>query len=483
MAITIMVVTMIIQRSETDIAKKATGNLLIYGRRKVGKTFLVKNFLSPDIYALIKRGGGFYLEGAPFTTLDSYDQFIDLLRGWCEEGKVVAIDEAQRLPGDFLDIFQTLPRNGRVILTGSSFHIIKDIISPRSPILGLVSDLRLSLLDPLDILSGLETRCEDIEAMELSPYLRDPWIIPYYKKGETQLPDILRLSKGAIRSLIGEVFLEEEKTLSRVYEGIIRALSLRKWKMKEIADLLYSRKILATPDAHLVRPYFNNMEEMNIVKRIPIHGKKEYMYCLESPFMELGFMLDEKYDFFQQNISRATLKKEVKNAQNRHIERFCGELIAQAYDGKFEYFYSRDFDIDFIITKGKRVVASGEVKWKGSVTQKEISLFKERTEQFVDLPAFLGGSQFIVDLLGLVEEGYAFFLCFGDDRQVLLGVPDLPLEPQFPGHVQALLEVFPGLDGVALGLVDLADVVAQLGDRVGEPICDADLHGLGVGFQ
>ena len=379
MPITIMVVTTEIKRQETNIANKAQGNLVIYGRRKVGKTFLVKNHMKLDIYILVKRGGGFFLEGGPFPTLDSYEQFLQLIPGWMESGKTIAIDEFQRLPSDFLDYLQTITGTGRIILTGSSFHMVKDVISPKSPILGLYSDLRLSLISPMDIFNGLAQEMDRKTAFGLSPYLRDPWTIPFHKQEETELKDILHLSRGAIRSLIGEVFLEEEKSLSRVYEGIIRALCLRKWKLGEIADLLYSRKIINKPDPHLIRPYFNNMEEMDLVRRIPIHGKKEFMYTLKSPIMELGFMLDERYNFFQQNISDQVMEKELANRIPHQIEQFCGDMFAEIYDGTFEYFYSKEFDIDFIITRGKKILASGEVKW-AKVTKKDVDKFLERTK-------------------------------------------------------------------------------------------------------
>ena len=122
-----MVVTIIIERYETEIAKKAKKYLLIYGRRKVGKTFLVKNFLKYDIYVLIKKGGGMYIEGGPVTTIDSYRQFTEFLSSWLAENKTIVIDEFQRLPGEFLEFLQIQYPKGRVILTGSSFHIIKDV--------------------------------------------------------------------------------------------------------------------------------------------------------------------------------------------------------------------------------------------------------------------------------------------------------------------------------------------------------------------
>ncbi len=395
MTITIIMVT--IKRAEVNIARKAAGDLLIYGRRKVGKTFMVQNFLSPDIYVLVKRGGGFYLEGASMDNLDSYEQFKHLLRSWKEEGKTVAIDEFHRLPDEFLDHMQTLKGHGKFILTGSSFHVVKDVISPRSPVLGLLSDLKISLIRPVDIYRGL---CQEIPpetAMKLSPYLRDPWIIPYYEPHMTELKDILRLSKGAIKALIGEVFIEEERTLSYVYEGIIRGLSLGKWRLAEIADLLYSRNVIKKPNPHLIRPYFNNMEEMDLVTKIPIYGKKEFMYKVRSPFMELGFMLDERFNFFQKDVSDPALTETIENRMPYHLEHFCGEMFAQIYDGSFEYFYSKDFDIDFIITRGKNVLASGEVKWTEGAGKKDVDLLLERTKH-------LKGDKIVVSKVPIRDE-------------------------------------------------------------------------------
>ncbi len=63
--------------------------------------------------------------------------------------------------------------------------------------------------------------------------------------------------------MTGEIFLEEERTLSEVYEGIIRSLALGRWKLKEIADLLHSRGLIDQPDSSKIRPYFKNMMSMD----------------------------------------------------------------------------------------------------------------------------------------------------------------------------------------------------------------------------
>ena len=380
--ITIMAITMIADRKESVRVKKASDRLLIYGRRTVGKTFLVKNYVDFEIYIFVKRGGGFYIEGANITTLDSYDHFLEIFRLWIDEGRSIIIDEFQRLPKDFLDYLQFLGDKGRIVLTGSSFHTVRDVLSPSSPILGLFSEMKLSILSPVDILKALMERENPVDSFSLSPYLRDPWTLQYYNDGSTDLVNILQMSKETLRSLIGEVFLEEDKKLSRTYEGIIRGLSLGKWKLGLLSDLLYSRKVLDKPDPHLIRPYFNNMEEMDLVRRLPIFKSKEYKYLVRSPVMELGFFLDERLNFFQQEVSDGRIRAELQNCIPRHIEQFTGELLSEIYDGQYSYFYSRDFDIDFIITRGTKALAVGEVKWKDRVDPEEVNRFIDRTRYF-----------------------------------------------------------------------------------------------------
>ena len=392
-AITIIMVTISIPRAETQIAKRIGKHLLIYGRRKVGKTYMVKNFLEHDIYLFVRRGGGIYVEGFGPTNIDSYEQFLGLLRAWLREGKRVVLDEFQRLPEGFIETLQTSELGGQLILTGSSLHIVKDVISPRSPLLGLFSEVRVSLIRPLDILEGLMAHVQPQTAFELSPYLRDPWTIPYFRGESTSIGDILQTSKESIRALIGEVFLEEDKGLSAVYEGIIRSLATGKRGFGEISDSLYSRKVIDKPDPHGVRPYFNNMEAMDLVKRVPIFAKKEFRYLITSPIMELGFMLDEKYNFFQQDLSTEKIAEVAKSALPFHVERFCGEMFAQVYDGVYNYFYSRDFDIDFIISRGKKVVASGEVKWTGRPTEGDVAKFLERTKHLSGEKIFFSKKQ------------------------------------------------------------------------------------------
>jgi len=120
-----MVTVIEIPRKEDGIIRRIDGNILLYGRRKVGKTYLVKKKMRYDVYMLVKRGGSIHMEGGALREVDSYSQFKEMLESIIKEGKTAVVDEFQRLPDDFLDFISALDGPGRLVLTGSSFHLLR----------------------------------------------------------------------------------------------------------------------------------------------------------------------------------------------------------------------------------------------------------------------------------------------------------------------------------------------------------------------
>jgi len=372
----------VINRQESTSLKNIPGYVLLYGRRKTGKTFLLKELFSSDVYFLVKRGGGIHIEGAPITQTTDLNQFYELLKDMLYGEKTVIVDEFQRLPKEFLDNIQIYHPHGRLILCGSSSHLIKDLLSPRSPVLGLISDMKLSLIKPSDMLNGIKNKLSADRAMEIALYLRDPWSIQYFKGEKTNISDILIHSKLTIPSLVGECFIEELRRLSQVYEGILRSLARGKWKLGEIADFLFSRKLIKTNSPSTIRPYFNIMSKMGLVERIKIFSKNKHLYRIRSPLIELGYKLDEKYDLFDREVPKAMVEREVQQALGRHVESFFGFLLEEQMKGNYEYIFSSNYDIDVIITDFQRPICVAEVKWKNRFDIREYRRFIERVERF-----------------------------------------------------------------------------------------------------
>ena len=78
----------IIERKESDLINRTGKWILLYGRRKTGKTFLVKNFVKHDEYFFIKRDRTIINSKSI-----SYETFMELLKEYSKTGKIISIDE------------------------------------------------------------------------------------------------------------------------------------------------------------------------------------------------------------------------------------------------------------------------------------------------------------------------------------------------------------------------------------------------------
>ncbi len=374
-----MVTGMAITRDVLDSIKGIDIWMLVYGRRKVGKTYLIRNFMEHDQYILIKRGGGALFETGSKRSYDDNEIAMDMIIDRVESGKVVVVDEFQRLPTQFIDRLQMVHPKGQVILMGSSFKIAKDLLSSKSPLLGLLAEVKMTLMKPSEVVLGLSEHMNPEDAIELGTYLRDPWTIPYFSgTPDDTILRILKHSREAIPALIGEIFLSEERYLSRVYEGILRSLSNGKTTLKEVADQLHSRGLIASNDPSLIRQYISNMESMDLIQRIPVNNRKGNYYSVRSKIMDLYFYIDEKYGF---DLEGMELAREVyKERSPRHIESFIGEILAQILKGSFEYRMDKDSEVDIMITRRNKTILAGEVKWSEKVKKSDIRKFLRKVE-------------------------------------------------------------------------------------------------------
>ncbi|MDP6626803.1 MAG: AAA family ATPase, partial [Methanopyri archaeon] len=216
---------MIIVRGEAEEIKKIHKWLLVYGRRKTGKTFLLRNFTEYDEYYFVKRDREILTD----TNAISYDTFLELFKRQIDDGRTVIVDEFHRLGEEFQDILHFLPKKGKVILVSSTLHLSRRIVGSQSPLLGILAEFQMPLLHLLDVLRSLqECGLSKKELVETAVLLREPIAVDYFSPGETSVDTFTRVmttTKYLVPALIGEVFTEEDRSLSAVYEGILRAIA------------------------------------------------------------------------------------------------------------------------------------------------------------------------------------------------------------------------------------------------------------------
>ncbi len=360
--------------------KKAGKWNLVYGRRKTGKSFFIKNFTKWDKYFFVGRGGEIFEENETLT----YDTFLREAVQNLKDNKTVVVDEIQRLPSEFYDRLHDLGVVGSLTAVSSTLFIAKKLIGMSSPLLGLFSEFEFNLIDERDVLKNLSKKIKDKKQLvELSTYLREPWLLPMFERiGKDCLLPITLNSKITIPALIGEIFSEEDKQLSGVYEGILRAVADGKRVSGEITSALFSLKLISAQNSSLVHPYLNTLHKLAILEKIKVFGKNKYFYFHSSPVFDLFYYLDEKYGFSERQLPEKQVKLVLKEKMPVHVEQFFRSLLSKLFGFGAEMISEKDYEIDIALTRFKKLKVVSEVKWKDTIKESELRKVENTLNKF-----------------------------------------------------------------------------------------------------
>lgn len=390
----------IIKRKETEQITGKTYWLLVYGRRKVGKTFLLRELCHLEHYYTIRRDRAVLAPQGTISLLEMSKEIKQLLI----QNETVVVDEFQRLDeGLWEELVQQHPQ-GRLIFSGSSLRVVKKIFEPQSALLGFLTPFKVGFVSPRDILSQLQREFTPERLMELSTFLREPWLVPLYQNQAllNYLFDLVTKNQQTITSLVGEIFTEEERELSRKYQAILLLIGSGIWNTKELTSLLYARNLIPDPSpTHLIQ-YLKNLEEMELVESIKLHKTKGNYYRLRSPIMNVFYYLESRYNLSTRTISLEEVKPTLEKLANLEIQNFIADIFAELYEGRKEYFISPEREVDFIITQRNKPIIVGEVKWK--------VLTADDGRKFLRNAEGLAGRKVLVGKSGTItEEGVEVF--------------------------------------------------------------------------
>ena len=160
--------------------------------------------------------------------------------------KKIVVDEFHRLPKIFLDYLHSTGQKGELTLVSSTLWLSRILLSEKSPLLGLFYEVPFTLIDERDMMESLVT-ADRKELVEAAVYLREPILLPLYAPPIREfLTSYLTTNKMTVLGLVGEIFHEEKRGLSRIYEGIMRAVASGKMTSTEISsfsfpEILYRR--------------------------------------------------------------------------------------------------------------------------------------------------------------------------------------------------------------------------------------------------
>jgi uncharacterized protein len=406
------------RKQETNILKEKYGSLkfgemlVIYGRRRVGKTELIKQFIktvpqkkSLYLYVdLINKQGmlnSFSLsiqeqlkENVLFSEFEDFLRYVEEKSN--KEKFVLVIDEFQRfldISPDFITKLQnywdSILKNKKLmlILVGSSIGMIQKITNSKvGALYGRGTKIKISPFRYVDFRLMFNTLSEEEKILVYSVFGGTPY---YLEKVKMVEGDIYKKIYELITKKGAELFEEPKNLLEyeniRIhakYNSILQATSSGKETLKEIEDFT---KI----SSNILTPYLSRLDELLdlLGKKNPILGKERLgRYCVKDNFFKFWY----KFIFPNQsalnlgniNFVDSLIKENLNSYVGRIFEDIVRELLV-LYNTKeikgvklnFEnigsWWNRGDTEIDILAynLKEKRYLV-GEIKW----TNKKLDL-------------------------------------------------------------------------------------------------------------
>jgi AAA+ ATPase superfamily predicted ATPase len=374
--------------------------IVLYGRRRVGKTELIKRFCENKeyIYFLADKRGTLlnaerfagiaaeHFNDVPPKVRNFDDAFAYIARRLNEKKIVIVIDEFSYLvekddsiPSVFQLIWDEIlkDKNVMLILCGSLVSMMENLLSYKSPLYGRrTGQWKLSPLRFNDIKQFFSSYSTEEKVMAYSILGG----IPFYLNAFDDRKDIYTnieekiLTKGEVLYEEVEFLLREELRDYSTYLSILEAIARGNTRLSEIAN--YS-KIQAKD----LPKYLNVLIRLDIVERVfPVTEKKttkKTIYKIKDNFFDFyfRFVYPSKSDLEVGNT------KKVMDIIKKGINAFVGEkfedisrefLYEMSLKGlmPFEFssvgsWWEKDKEIDIVaLNKEKKKILFCEVKWQ-----------------------------------------------------------------------------------------------------------------------
>ncbi|MGB9730374.1 MAG: ATP-binding protein, partial [Thermoprotei archaeon] len=399
--LTIMTVRFVNRKNELSILDSLYRSekaqlVIVYGRRRVGKTRLLLEFLKgkEGLYFYIPRGGEKtilnelskaveheFFKGFRF---QDFSAFLEYISKKLSEGKVIIIDEFQRMVeiDGALSLIQKFwdekISKGRAmfILSGSSIGMIKRIaLKGDAPLYGRRTfTINVRPLGFLELKEWFPKFSSEDLVKIYAAFGGTPAYLEKINENTSPEDNIINLilRRGSPLYDEPEYLLLEELRVPSHYMDILTAISLGKHYLSEISDFTkIERENLTT--------YLNSLETLEIISReyTVLVDKKRSRYLIIDPFFEFWFRFVRPNKTILELGLEETLWNNLRDEFNTYLGRIF-EKIAKEYivtkikagevkinaDMVGSWQYEKE-EIDLVVYSSKeKKLISFEVKWK-----------------------------------------------------------------------------------------------------------------------
>ncbi len=384
---------------ESEWKRKGFSLVLIYGRRRIGKTRLLREFtrgkksiyylavestienINSEFSQIVKQTLGIPVSG-------EITELIDLVSNVSREKFLIILDEVQyivKADESFTSKLQRLidlnlkEKNIMLILCGSSISFFKKkLLGYRSPLFARrTGSIRLHPLVFRDLKGFFPSYSVEDLAMVYGAVGGTPAYLEKISDSKNfweNITDIVTPGSYLYDEALN--LLRQEVREPRTYLGILKSISEGKNTNSEIAN---TSKI----DPRTISKYLDVLEELEIIKRVKPLGKKgkslidfadnyfrfwfTFIYRLRST-LEMG-QIGEAVEFIKENYNKY---------MGKIFEKIIEELVPTLYDNKviktrpieFGKWWHKGEEIDIIVRDPGKSTDFIEVKWK-TLTSRE----------------------------------------------------------------------------------------------------------------
>lgn len=389
-----------LQSLEHEYQKKSATFCVIYGRRRVGKTALISEFIKdkPHIYLYITLSdldsqiGSFVEQLRPFIpahlqqyiNFKSFEDAIEFISTLELAQKIIlVIDEYQNLTIKDKSFSSKLQRiwdmklqntNLMLILCGSVVSMMhSEVLSYNAPLYGRrTSQLHIKPMAFEHIKDFVPSADKLTQMLIFSSFGTIPKYLAEYDKSLSFMQNIEHkiLNKNSYLYSEGNFLLKDEINDSASYFSILKSISNGNRKIGSIASSL-------EVNSSYLSKYMLKLIDLDIIeKQIPItesnpHKSKFGLYKIKDKFLNFWFYYVYKnYSYLEISQTKVVLDEIEKNFNDRFVSfAFEDYMIEQIYQNPLQY-------LDFIPTKVGR--------WWNNKEEIDIVAFDENNITFIE---------------------------------------------------------------------------------------------------
>lgn len=422
---------------------KLPGMVAINGRRRVGKTSLIREFINDkkSLYFFVDNNKtidiliqDFYhqirdtLDLPVYVKINSPEDLLDFLFSYGED-LIVVFDEFQRFydiyPAFITQLQNKWDMDGEssrlyIIASGSSVGMMNKIfIDGGAPLFKRADNiLTIKPFTPKEIWNYLDDIGIIKREEKLKLYLLFGGMIYYYRLAEkygctdfdSALKNLVFDEFGPLKNEVKDVLVEEFGRLHPTYYEIISALARGRSTQKEIADMTHIAPGSLTVYLH------NLINILGIVEyRIPAtddpNRSKKGRYLLKDNFFRFyAYFIYPNLSIFMRDGDEGTIEslvhREWQSYSGLLFEDLARNLLLNRFSGQYEktggWWNRRGDEIDFIALDKSKIPVAVEVKSRDMTAEDALAVLKRLDNKISLISGFFGSAG---DFLSLEKSG------------------------------------------------------------------------------